>query len=227
MMNKSCLLGAVCTCLAVVSLNASAVLINHDWQVAGDGLIVRDTTTNLEWLKLTETMGMTYDNVSSQFLMGGSFEDLRYATNAEVIAIFTQYFGIPLGPSSYYGEIPAYIDPGVRLASEALGTGVSGGTDEVSGPNANYILVGYTGELMMDGGRFALGAHTRWSDTDYFSAQDPLGSHAAYYAISASFDSVRGSYLVRTAVVPLPAAVWLFGSGLLGLIGIARRKRAA
>jgi hypothetical protein len=26
--------------------------------------------------------------------------------------------------------------------------------------------------------------------------------------------------------VPVPAAVWLFGSGLLGLIGIARRKRA-
>jgi hypothetical protein len=29
------------------------------------------------------------------------------------------------------------------------------------------------------------------------------------------------------AAVPVPAAVWLFGSGLLGLIGIARRKKAA
>jgi len=28
-------------------------------------------------------------------------------------------------------------------------------------------------------------------------------------------------------VVPVPPAVWLFGSGLLGMIGIARRKRAA
>ncbi|MGB5716088.1 MAG: VPLPA-CTERM sorting domain-containing protein [Gammaproteobacteria bacterium] len=27
--------------------------------------------------------------------------------------------------------------------------------------------------------------------------------------------------------VPLPAAFWLFGSGLLGLVGIARRKKAA
>ena len=27
-----------------------------------------------------------------------------------------------------------------------------------------------------------------------------------------------------TTVVPIPAAVWLFGSGLLGLIGVARRK---
>ena len=29
-----------------------------------------------------------------------------------------------------------------------------------------------------------------------------------------------------TSAVPVPAAVWLFGSGLLGLIGIARRKTA-
>jgi len=28
------------------------------------------------------------------------------------------------------------------------------------------------------------------------------------------------------AVVPVPAAVWLFGSGLLGLVGMARRKKA-
>ncbi len=28
-----------------------------------------------------------------------------------------------------------------------------------------------------------------------------------------------------SAVVPVPAAVWLFGSGLIGLIGVAGRKR--
>ena len=31
-------------------------------------------------------------------------------------------------------------------------------------------------------------------------------------------------YGIEISQVPLPAAVWLFGSGLLGLIGIARRK---
>jgi len=31
----------------------------------------------------------------------------------------------------------------------------------------------------------------------------------------------------RVPEVPVPAAVWLFGSGLLGLIGVARRKKAA
>jgi hypothetical protein len=37
--------------------------------------------------------------------------------------------------------------------------------------------------------------------------------------------SLIGGYNT-VAVVPVPAAVWLFGSGLVGLAGIARRKRA-
>lgn len=32
------------------------------------------------------------------------------------------------------------------------------------------------------------------------------------------------SMSITTTVVPVPAAVWLFGSGLIGLVGIARRK---
>jgi hypothetical protein len=37
-------------------------------------------------------------------------------------------------------------------------------------------------------------------------------------------DRFKISSLTYTAVVPVPAAVWLFGSGLLGLVGVARRK---
>lgn len=31
--------------------------------------------------------------------------------------------------------------------------------------------------------------------------------------------------VMTTSVVPVPAAAWLFGSGLLGLVGVARRKK--
>jgi hypothetical protein len=34
------------------------------------------------------------------------------------------------------------------------------------------------------------------------------------------------SIIDNISAVPVPAAVWLFGSGLLGLVGIARRKKA-
>jgi hypothetical protein len=42
-----------------------------------------------------------------------------------------------------------------------------------------------------------------------------------------SFSNVSGSACTfDTSAVPVPAAVWLFGSGLIGLVGIARRKKA-
>jgi len=34
------------------------------------------------------------------------------------------------------------------------------------------------------------------------------------------------SYNSSVATVPIPTAVWLFGSGFIGLIGVARRKKA-
>ena len=40
---------------------------------------------------------------------------------------------------------------------------------------------------------------------------------------SANFDITS---MTVTSVVPVPAAVWLLGSGLLGLVGVARRKRS-
>ncbi|MBZ0072194.1 MAG: hypothetical protein K8I04_10780, partial [Gammaproteobacteria bacterium] len=48
----------------ILATPADAALIGGDWQTTGDGLMIRDTTTNLEWLKLTETAGMSYGGVS-------------------------------------------------------------------------------------------------------------------------------------------------------------------
>ena len=37
--------------------------------------------------------------------------------------------------------------------------------------------------------------------------------------------AIAGLQIQEITTVPVPAAVWLFGSGLLGLVGIARRKK--
>jgi hypothetical protein len=47
-----------------------------------------------------------------------------------------------------------------------------------------------------------------------------IGIHVQGYASGGSEGFVNNP-------VPVPAAVWLFGSGLIGLVGVARRKRAA
>ena len=47
------------------------------------------------------------------------------------------------------------------------------------------------------------------------------------------FDNAGTTYLIDVenvtppAAIPVPPAVWLFGSGLLGLVGMARRKKTA
>jgi len=44
-------------------------------------------------------------------------------------------------------------------------------------------------------------------------------------AVTWSFSAQNASsYSLGVTAVPVPAAVWLFGSGLLGLVGVARRK---
>ena len=50
------------------------------------------------------------------------------------------------------------------------------------------------------------------------------------FIVGGPFDGFTGSWTMdvkeQAGVVPVPAAVWLFGSGLLGLIGIARRRKS-
>ena len=45
-------------------------------------------------------------------------------------------------------------------------------------------------------------------------------------ALSLENDDVAFITYVDPTVVPIPPAIWLFGSGLLGLVGVARRKKA-
>ena len=99
-----------------------------------------------------------------------------------------------------------------ELFSEFAGPGA---TNEILSPNAvpsgTWQNISYTTNLgaNVDGGLSLL-----------FKAD--CGA-AAGCTVDAFIDNV----VIDTAVVPIPAAVWLFGSGLLGLIGVARRKRAA
>ena len=65
------------------------------------------------------------------------------------------------------------------------------------------------------------------------NGDDFAGSKLSITFSDGSTDIIRvgtyvstGTFTAATTVVPIPAAVWLFGSGLLGLIGVARRKKA-
>jgi hypothetical protein len=59
---------------------------------------------------------------------------------------------------------------------------------------------------------------------DFLSAVVPdNGAGGVCLARSCSFDV---TFTNTTSEVPLPAAVWLFGSGLIALAGISRRRKS-
>ena len=87
-------------------------------------------------------------------------------------------------------------------------------------PNANYYLFDN------------IQAGEYWSATESY----PLSEEWAWYfnmdtGIQANSSQINSRYYAwavhdgDVAVIPVPAAFWLFGSGLMGLVGIARRKK--
>ena len=71
------------------------------------------------------------------------------------------------------------------------------------------------------GQRFAANDSNEWLE-DYAG-----GELFKNGALSTENDDVAFITYVDTSIVPIPPVIWLFGSGLLGLAGIARRKKAA
>ena len=78
-----------------------------------------------------------------------------------------------------------------------------------------FSIVNVTGDVPMD---YAIGGADFLNNgsTEFFAA------HVADFVTS---DSTTSAKFAGSTAVPVPAAVWLFGSGLLGLVGVARRKK--
>jgi len=211
--------GIVYTFLALATFNINAAIVSVDWQAAGDNLITLDTLNGLEWLDLTATVNRSYNDISSKFGSGEEFEGWRYATRVEVSDFFDEF-----------GGNNAFYDQGWSEENNGLFDKVSLYWGDLycaakacdQGEGQSWFLTaealsdthqswGRIGDLYTDGSN---------PERDYvllnIGGGRPLGATSSF----------AGSALVRVSAVPLPAAVWLFGSGLIGLIGIARRKRA-
>ncbi|HED13499.1 MAG TPA: VPLPA-CTERM sorting domain-containing protein [Gammaproteobacteria bacterium] len=59
-----------------------------------------------------------------------------------------------------------------------------------------------------------------------YNAHVPLKDVSGFGGVAYSL-KLTGVVGTNLSHIPVPAAVWLFGSGLVGLVGVARRKKAA
>ena len=95
---------AIATAAVLAYTSVPAAIIDH-------GTYIEDTDSGIYWLKLTESMGYTYDEVSAEFNYGEDFAGWRYADREEVDQLITNYGIPPTGascgePTSYCGAVP-------------------------------------------------------------------------------------------------------------------------
>ena len=179
-----------------LSASANAALIDN-------GTFTTDDITGLDWLDLSITDSQAYNSAVS--LNPG----WRHASYTEVQTLFS---------SSFDGAYDTSNGGGIST----LGSGY---TDQAADMATFISLFGETDTDMSIGFVADLYGDLRWTGVDAYNIHLP-STFATYNDSADSGHSQAGIFMVRTSVVPVPAAVWLFGSGLIGLVGFARRKKA-
>ena len=217
--------------LTLAATQANAALIN----VAPD--IYRDTATNLEWLSLyemtSEALGVTdpldinSKATPAEILAAAAASDyvvnqgFRLATSVEVNALYAGSGGVicyaggglnaplpeifALGSPQYWNEdfphsanYGAFEQAGLHAGAASGSTVYSRATVDIQ-TNANdyqnYVVTG----------------------SSYALDQAPDAEYWSYEEQYVYFPNEMSVYMVRSTVVPLPPAVWLFGSGLMAL----------
>jgi hypothetical protein len=80
----------IATVLLLSAASAQASLVETDWNNLGDGLATLDTDTGIEWLDLTQTLGMSINQAEG--LLGSTFDGWRLPTGAEVTQMMVNAF---------------------------------------------------------------------------------------------------------------------------------------
>jgi hypothetical protein len=165
------------TVLFLMSLNAYAAIVDN-------GTYLTDTDVGLDWLKLSETAGLSFSQVEA-LTSGVALDEWSIATqddmallSANAIGLYDDWWGVGFAGAGdvMYDNLCDFGIPETRCIAHING-------------DSNFSLV------------------------DWVVSDDEQRSTLATGVIR------------LTQYVPVPPTIWLFGSGLIGLIGLARRKK--
>ncbi|MGO9993424.1 MAG: VPLPA-CTERM sorting domain-containing protein [Steroidobacteraceae bacterium] len=145
---------------------------------------------------------------------------------------------------------------GIAIFTSTSLTSNTANTTSKSQANLNSYLNGLNQDVIQNtGGLYALNTATETTAAAYSSAAQKkynfltladggtAGTASDLFGFTGNSSGHLQSYILgtvnfssagtltftgntETAPVPLPAAVWLFGSGLMGLVGVSRRRKA-
>ena len=201
--------------LASFVSTAQATLMTEDLSAPGDGLLTLDTSTGLDWLNLTLTKGVSYNDVFSGFNGFTTIFGFSYATVAEVGQLISDAGVVQGNIWGYWDFSNPYYLASYSLANQL---GITYPFDGLS-----TYAIGVTG-MTNSQGTHELAVIGYNNHADSISFQD-VGSTG-----DSSSNISYGSFLVRDSAplpstIPEPSQILLFGAGLAGLLGTRLRSK--
>jgi len=184
------------------------VFASADAALIDNGTFTTDTASGLDWLDLAQTSGLS---------MAGALaanSEWRNATNSEVQNLFDQLFN-------------GYFDTEAGgWSNSANGAYTDQFTDVINFRNLfGNTQTGFSFQFTFGLYEDQAGIIREMGTQLYIPSNQTVVQGMNFSQVRDTTTAVtgRGTFLVHSSVVPVPATVWLFGSAL-GLIGWFRRK---
>lgn len=203
MFNKKTILSIALASIGLLAASgaAQAALVDR-----GGGLIY-DTDLNITWMANANVNGaMTWDNAMTWASNLSYYDSVRNVTYTD--------WRLPTSDTCS-GYNCTGSEMGHLFYTELGGTAgfpISSSTDL----DLALFMNIQSGNWYWSGSEDAPFAGGAWVFNFGFGNQDAFYKYGSYFAWAVRPGDV--------AAVPVPAAVWLFGSGLLGLVGVAQRR---
>lgn len=215
-MNRLPITSSVCACAVL----AGALLFLPGPVQAITVFSSNETMTTYD--SLTGNVTFAWDQ-SSQYEITGTSVTLY---SNDIITPGTGYVG-----TVYEFVIPNFYDPLPMKKIEISMLGSNGGASGFELPSV-LDIIGADSDFANGGaalpvlGSYVSGTISSTLVTEYWEMFPNPDFEIVKLYVPVEFELQRISIATQSTVVPVPAALWLFGSGVLALVGMARRKVA-